>query len=81
MAAFDAKKDSARLYGKRVEFFINDVHLPDPTEILAELHGQDVLSGHVTDLTECRAEGEVFAVIDVEAMTRPLVVPTRCLKL
>ena len=67
------------LRGKLVRFRINDAHVPEPAEILAELHRHALLEGCVSDLTDSGEGSPVFAVVDVKQLGRPVVVPARCL--
>lgn len=58
-----------------VTFHIRDVYLPEPRELLFTLHGRDVLQGRIADLCNNGAERDAFAVVMVEGVDRPLVVP------
>lgn len=60
-----------------VHFKINDVYLPDPVEILRSLHGQDLLQGKVVDVSDSGMEPEAFAVVEVEGLGQPVVVPLK----
>jgi len=51
------------------------VYVPEPAEILAELHGQDLLQGRVIDLSDRGSERGAFAVVVVDGLTNPVVVP------
>lgn len=64
------------LRNQQVRFYIKDVYVPEPGQILAELHGQDLLQGRVIDLSDRGAERSVFAVVEVEGLSKPVVVPT-----
>jgi len=61
------------LRGRYVRFSIRDVHLPEPTVILQELHGGDVLEGRVVDFSDSGGEGGVFVVIEVDGLRQPCV--------
>jgi hypothetical protein len=57
----------------RLAFFrIRDVHIPEPEEVLDELYGAHLLQGRIVEL--CSVEEEVFAVVRVEGVSRPLIV-------
>jgi hypothetical protein len=58
-----------------VNFRICDVYIPDPGQILTELHGKDLLQGKVIDVSDSGAEQEAFAVVEVEGLAQPVVVP------
>lgn len=67
------------LLGERVRFRISDVRMPEPSEVLARLHGDDLLEGRVADFTDSGAEPEAYALVEVADFDGPLVVPTRAL--
>jgi len=49
-----------------VNFQINDIYIPDPGQILSELHGNDLLQGKVIDMSDGGTQLEAFAVVEVE---------------
>jgi hypothetical protein len=61
--------------GGRARFRIRDVHHPEPAELLQALHGCDVLEGEVLDLSDGGLDPAAYAVIRVERLERPVVVP------
>ena len=61
---------------KWVHFRIRDVYYPDVPKVLIELHGEDLLQGRVVDLSDQGAASNAFAVIDVEGLAQPVVIPT-----
>jgi hypothetical protein len=63
-----------------VQFRINNVYVPEPAQILLELHGKDELLGKVIDLSLSEAHGEIFAVVEVDGLSRPVVVAMKHLK-
>ena len=63
-----------------VHFRINDVYFPDPARILMELHGTDVLQGKIIDMSDSGAQQEAFAVVEVEGIAQPVVVPMNRIK-
>jgi len=63
-----------------VQFRINDIYVPEPVQILMELHGKDELLGRVIDLSLSEIHGEPFAVVEVEGLSRPVVVAVKHLK-
>jgi hypothetical protein len=65
--------------GRRVQFRILDVRVPEAAEVLERLHGRDLLHGQVTDFTDSGSAAEPFAVVEVEELAQPVVVPTHCL--
>jgi len=61
--------------GRWVEFAIKDIYFPAPAIVLAELHGDDVVSGQVVDVSDSGANESAYAVVKVERLHEPLVVP------
>jgi hypothetical protein len=60
---------------QRVRFKIRDVYHPDPIKILTDLHGDDLLTGKILDLSDSGMQKDVFAVIEVVEIQELLVVP------
>ena len=60
---------------QRVQFKICDVYHPDPTQVLLDLHGNDVLVGKVVDLSDSGMQKEAFVVVEVEGIAELMVVP------
>lgn len=58
-----------------VTFRIRDVFIPDPRGVLLELYGGDLLQGLVLDLSDGGKKREAYAVVSVEAVEQPLIVP------
>lgn len=58
-----------------VSFRIRDVYLPDPQQILLEIHGNDLVKGKVADLSDYGMQRDAFAVIEVEGLNQPVIVP------
>ncbi|HET7462163.1 MAG TPA: hypothetical protein VFJ82_12980 [Longimicrobium sp.] len=63
------------LIGCRARFRIRDVHHPEPAEVLDRLHGDDLVQGEVLDLSTSGLDEDVYAVVRVEMLEQPLVVP------
>jgi len=63
-----------------VNFQIKDVYVPDPAEILMELHGSDLLQGKIIDASDSGLQRNAFVVVEVEGLVRPLVVPVDRIK-
>jgi hypothetical protein len=63
-----------------VQFRITDVYVPEPGQILSELHGKDVLLGRVVDRSYSGVYGEVFAVVEVDGLSQPVVVAMKSLQ-
>jgi hypothetical protein len=45
-----------------------------------ELHGKDLLQGRVIDLSDSGNQNEAFAVVEVEGLSQPVVVPVKHIK-
>ena len=54
--------------------------MPDPTQILMELHGADLLQGKIIDASDSGSVRDAFAVVEVEGFAQPLVVPMNRIK-
>ncbi len=63
------------LENKPVRFRISDAYVPLPSEILAKLHGQDLLQGRVVGCSNHGAGEEAFAVVEVARISQQVVVP------
>jgi hypothetical protein len=63
-----------------VQFRINDVYVPEPAQILMELHGKDVLQGKIIDVSDSGIQDEAFAVVEVEGLSQPVVVAMKNIK-
>lgn len=61
---------------RNVRFLIDDVYVPKPAEILTELHGRDLLEGKVIELSDRGADQNAYAVVVVDSLSQPVVVPT-----
>jgi hypothetical protein len=62
------------LRDQRVQFKIRDVYHPDPAQVLLYLHGNDLLTGKVVDLSDSGLQKDVFAVVEVEGIEDLLIV-------
>ena len=60
-----------------VNFRICDAYIPEPVQILMELHGKDELQGKVIDVSDAGSQEEAFAVIEVEGLSQAVVVPMK----
>lgn len=69
------RTNALQLIDRLVNFRVRDVYMPDPREILDELYGNDILQGKVLDLTDSGATKQVFAVVEVESVSRHVIVP------
>jgi hypothetical protein len=52
-----------------------DVYIPDPSEVLNELYGNDILQGKVVDLTDSGEREKAFVVVKVEGVKNLLIIP------
>jgi hypothetical protein len=74
---FEADERGAlmELKNRWVHFRICDVYMPDPRQLLVDLHGNDVLEGRVIDLSDSGLEQEAFAVVEVNGLGQRVIVP------
>lgn len=63
------------LKGRWVRFKIRDIHLPSPEAVLKDLHEDDVITGRIVDVSDNGLEREAFAVVNVDNLSKPVVVP------
>ena len=63
------------LRDQRVQFKIRDVYHPDPTQVLLDLHGDDLLTGKVVALSDSGMQKEAFVVVEVEGIEELIIVP------
>lgn len=58
-----------------VSFKLKDIFIPEPRDVLMELHAADVLQGQLLDVVEDTDGKRVFAVVAVKGMSRYVIVP------
>ncbi len=75
MYAYHFNGNVQKLLNQQVHFHIRDVYVPEPAQILAELHKKDLLRGTVVDLSDKGSEKGAFVVVEVEGLSNPVVVP------
>lgn len=75
-----AKSQQRHVRNRWVNFRISDAYVPEPAQILMELHGKDLLQGRVIDLSDSGNQNEAFAVVEVEGLSQPIVVPVKHIK-
>lgn len=63
------------LIHRRVSFKARDVYMPPPETFLMELHGEKSLQGRVVGLSDAGRTRDAFAVVAVDGLDRPVVVP------
>jgi hypothetical protein len=68
------------LKGQWVEFAIKDIYFPVPEIVLAALHGDDVMSGEIIDVSDGGSSEAAYAVVKVAMLHEPLVVPIRSIR-
>jgi hypothetical protein len=62
------------LIGRKVAFAVKDVYFPAPAAVLGRLHGNDVISGQIVDVSDSGRQHEAFAVVRVDGMEAPVVI-------
>jgi hypothetical protein len=63
------------LRDQMIQFKICDVYHPDPTQVLLDLHGDDLLVGKVVDLSDSGMQRDAFVVVEVEGIAELMIVP------
>jgi hypothetical protein len=63
-----------------VQFRIDDAYVPEPAQILMELHGKEVLEGKIIDVSDSGTQNEAFAVVEVEGLSQPVDVAMKNVK-
>ena len=66
--------------GQQVKFRLGDVHLPEPQEVIARMTEDTELQGSITLLSDQGEKRSAFAVIEVNGILMPLIVPTSLIK-
>ena len=66
---------TVELKNRWVHFMIRDVYVPDPLAVLTELYGGDLLQGRVLEVSDAGAQREAFAVVGVDGLKQPVIVP------
>jgi len=61
------------LRGSVVQFRVRDVYLPQPFVILDELHGGQLLTGKVVEVSDGGKDGKAFVVIEVTSLRQPCI--------
>ena len=78
MSAHDTHEvmdNPAELKHRQVTFQICRVHLPEPCDVLMQLHGNDLLQGEVLDVTADRGTQTWYAVVQVTGVKELVIVP------
>src|SRR5260370_36319978 len=70
----DRARASKNVRNRWVTFRICDAYVPEPVQILMELHGKDQLEGKVIDVSDTGFQEEAYAVVEVEGLSQPVIV-------
>jgi hypothetical protein len=62
------------IVGRRVAFAVKDVYFPAPAAVLGSLHGDDVISGQIVDVSDSGRAHEAFVVVRVDGLEAPVVI-------
>jgi hypothetical protein len=73
-AEFSSSQASKNVRNRWVTFRICDAYVPEPGQILSELHGKDQLEGKVIDVSDAGIQKEAFAVVEVQGLSQPVIV-------
>ena len=63
-----------------VRFSTADIYFPDPAKVVLELHRDEEIEGEVIDFSDDGRQKDTFAVIKVDHISRPVLVPVDRLK-
>lgn len=63
-----------------VRFRIRDAYHPPSQELLGSLFGERRLRGRVTAISDNGEPGGGFAVVEVEGLAEPVIVPLSCVE-
>jgi hypothetical protein len=70
-----ANLQHASLKGTVVRFYVRDIHIPQPTAVLTELHRTEQLRGRVLDVSDSGTPAGVFLVIEVDGFKQLCILP------
>jgi hypothetical protein len=62
------------IIGRKVAFAVKDVYFPAPGAVLGQLHGNEVISGQIVDVSDSGRQHEAFAVVRVDGLEAPVVI-------
>lgn len=62
-----------------MRFRIRDIYVPDPEELLLNIHGDHIVEGDVVDFSEGNVPGEYFALVEAVELNQRVLVPVKCL--
>jgi hypothetical protein len=68
-------QQSMNLRHRVVHFRPADIYFPKPSKVLMELHNDEQLEGKVIDLSDSGTQKDAFAVIKIDRITQPVLVP------
>lgn len=63
------------IQGAWVNFAIRDITFPTPDVVLQALHGDEVVTGRVVDVSDSGATPNAFVVVEIAGLEQPVVVP------
>ena len=61
-----------------MQFRVCDIYLPDHASVLRELHADELLCGRVVEMSDAGQMKDAFVVVEVNGLTRRLIVPIDC---
>ena len=62
------------IVGRKVVFAVKDVYFPAPAAVLEQLHGNEVISGQIVDVSDSGRQHDAFAVVRVDGLETPVVI-------
>ena len=63
-----------QLKGKHVCFSVRDIYFPAPGVVLDELHGNDLMSGQVVEVSDSGHDPQAYVIVKVSALADPVIV-------
>ncbi len=66
--------------GQRVRFRLGDIHLPALSEVMARMSEDTELQGQITLLSDQGEAKAAFAVVEVQGVLVPLIVPASSIR-
>ncbi len=68
------------MQGTLVSFPVRGIYLPSSSEVLHQLHGDELLQGRILDYSDGGERGRTFAIVSVEGLRQPVIVPVENLR-
>jgi hypothetical protein len=66
--------------GTLVSFPVREIFLPATADVLLQLHGDELLQGRIIDYSDGGEHGRTYAIVRVEGLPQPVIVPVENLR-